>query len=258
MPKAPREAHHPRAAISLLALALALTASGCGTEQTSEATVDARPGIEQVGSADGPLIDEDEACERLHVAFDAARDRHNCSDIVVPDCPELIRPGGSLACLRFAEESVSECVHRLGTYESCADFGNDACVVLAVLDEKSEGCVPPGPPPDAGSDDDEGPFDSGAGEDDDVTAADDDVSDDDFADDDSADDDSADPSDGGPTEPADDDVSVSDSGVPSAVDSGVSEPPGSGPDASASDADSGASPLDAGTPRTDAAADAGP
>lgn len=192
----------------------------CDDGQTVESTVDARPGIEQVGSAEGPLLDEDEACAALRDALLDSVDSNGCDEVVVPACPELIRPGGSLACLRFSEDSVSECVDSVREYDSCRDFVREACVVVAVVGETSDGCVPPGPDDDAGADDDAG-------------LADDDFADDDFADDDLADDDP----DAGDDDASDDDTSAdggelpSDGGRGNPADSGSGGPEaGPGPD----------------------------
>lgn len=149
----------------------------CAAEQTVEPTVDAKPGIRQVGSADGPLLDEDAACAELREALVDATSRLDCDDVAVQECPELIRPAGSLACLRFSEESVDACVGAIEGHGSCSDFTREACVVVAVTSERTEGCVPPGAA-------DGGPDEPG-----DDDAADDDVADDDVADDDAADDD---------------------------------------------------------------------
>jgi hypothetical protein len=238
-----------------LTLFLALCGTGCETEQTLEPTVDARPGIEQVGSAEGPLLDEGEACERLREVLVAARDRENCDDVVIEECPGLVRPGGSLACLRFSEESIDACSERVGEYDSCRDFENDACIVVAVVDEMTEGCVPPGPPSDGGADDDATEPDGS-----------DDDSDDDVADDDVGFDDDVPPVDAGEDDDvgsdddaasADDDVtpddagSADDDGEVSTVPDSSAPVPDSGPtevDASSEDdpSDAGASVSDAG------------
>lgn len=143
-------------------LPLAWGLCACEDEHTIEDTVDARPGVEQVGSADGPLLDEAEACDSLRDALLTAQGDNGCEDeVVVPVCPDLIRPGGSLACVRYSEESIVECVSRAEAYESCRDFVSDACIVVAVVSEMSEGCVPPGAV-DSGTDDD---VDAGGGDD---------------------------------------------------------------------------------------------
>lgn len=126
--------------------------AGCEEAHTTEPTVEARPGIEQVGDADGPLLDEDEACEQLKNALEEAKADNDCDDVSVPQCPELVRPGGSLACVRFAQDSVEGCVERIADYDACGDFVLNACVVVAVVDEMTEGCIPPSSITDAGTD----------------------------------------------------------------------------------------------------------
>ncbi len=113
----------------------------------------ARPGIVQVGSADGPLLDEDEACERLSEILSDAADTLSCDaeEVEIAACPELIRPGGSVACRRFSEESLDECEQSVGDYGSCGDFISERCILVAVLDEFSEDCQMPGPA-DSGAD----------------------------------------------------------------------------------------------------------
>lgn len=216
---------------------------GCDDGQSLEATIDAKPGIEQVGSADGPLLDEDAACMQLYQALLGAKDSNGCDEVAVAECPELIRPGGSLACVRYSQDSVDQCVAAIGDYSSCKDFVRDACVVVAVVGETSAGCVPPGPQQDAGS------FDAGAGDDDsgdDDLGSDDDVAsqdagadDDTTSDDDVGDDDAMGPADAGSDVMADASAPQVDSGVASAPDAG-----GGAPDAAV--ADSGAGGPDAG------------
>ncbi len=125
----------------------------CTDKRTGGEERRARPGIVQVGSADGPLLDEDEACERLSQILSDAADTLGCDaeEVEIAACPELIRPGGSVACRRFSEESLDECEQSVGDYASCGDFISERCILVAVLDEFSEDCQMPGPA-DSGAD----------------------------------------------------------------------------------------------------------
>lgn len=137
---------HSLAPLLWLALSgsLAVALPACEEEHTLEPTVNARPGVVQ-GSADGPQLDEDEACEQLRGALLDAVESNSCDEVAVADCPELIRPAGSLACVRYAQASVEECVEAIGGFDSCDAFVGDACIVVAVVGSETQGCVPPGP-----------------------------------------------------------------------------------------------------------------
>src|SRR5689334_19247422 len=116
---------------------------GCEEERSVPAPDKAEPGITQ-GPADGPLIDEDEACQAYRKAVTKRGDALGCDDLEVAECPELIRPAGATACTRFTKSSVDECTDLIESYGSCDDFSLRRCVLVSVVDEKSEGCVPPG------------------------------------------------------------------------------------------------------------------
>lgn len=124
---------------------------GCEEQRGEGEERAARPGVVQVAGADGPLIDEDEACERLHTVLSATRDELSCGNVDVLECPSLVRPAGSAACRRFSEESVAACEAIVAEYEDCEDFRRRRCYLVVVLDESSPDCVPPEPSqPDAG------------------------------------------------------------------------------------------------------------
>lgn len=120
----------------------AVSLVGCEGERSGGEDQDARPGLIQVGSVEGPLLDEAEACERLHTALLTASERLECSTSRVPACPDLVRPAGTAACTRFSEESIEACEDQLSDYESCEDFTRRRCFVVSVLDQRSEGCLP--------------------------------------------------------------------------------------------------------------------
>lgn len=134
---------------SLVVIA-AVVLAGCEEERSGGEEREARPGLVQVGSAEGPLLDEDEACGRLRDALLAASERISCSTLRVAACPELVRAAGTAACTRFSEESVEACEELTSVYETCEDFTQRRCLVVSVLEERSEGCWLPGA--DAGTD----------------------------------------------------------------------------------------------------------
>lgn len=119
------------------------TLTGCAEEHQLEDTVDSRPGVSQPSELGGALFDEGDACQRMETALQAKKSSLNCESVAVSACPGLIRPAGSLACVRYTQASVNACVERIGGYSACGDFRLKACLVSAVADQTSPGCVPP-------------------------------------------------------------------------------------------------------------------
>ncbi len=134
------------------------TLTACEEEKKLEEPFDARRGLSQLGDAEPPFLDEDEACERMSEALNDRQESLGCDEVQIAACPALIRPAGSLACVQYSESSVDECVEVIGSYKTCRDFNRKGCYAIAVVDEKVEGCVLPGPA-DAGAN-----LDSDAGE----------------------------------------------------------------------------------------------
>jgi hypothetical protein len=122
---------------------VATIASSCDLQRTEEPRVAASVGITQLAEADGALIDEESACQSLRDALLSARESNGCHDLDVLKCPQLIRPGGSLACRRFVEESLEACAEEIRHYNDCHRLEQPACVVVAVTDATSEGCIAP-------------------------------------------------------------------------------------------------------------------
>ncbi|MEN9578624.1 MAG: hypothetical protein RJA70_1633 [Pseudomonadota bacterium] len=131
------------------------TLPGCSDERKLEDTVDSKPGLSQPAAGNGPLLDEAEACTLMTAALSGRKSSLDCDGVNIAVCPSLIRPAGSLACARYTKASVDACVEQIGEYKACGDFRLRTCFVTAVAEEKSAGCVPPGPPtgPDAGAPD---------------------------------------------------------------------------------------------------------
>ncbi len=133
-----------RALRPLLGFLLAAWGTGCEESRGAGEERAAQPRLQQVGSADGPLVDEDVACERYREALLEAVESTSCEDeVTVAECPELIRPAGSAACTQFSEESLDVCEEALAGYEGCNDFSRKRCILVSVLDELTPGCVPP-------------------------------------------------------------------------------------------------------------------
>lgn len=128
----------------LCVLTVGCAASACEDERSGGEDVAARPALTQVGSAEGPFLDEDVACEAIRAVLVDARDSLDCDDIAVPQCPDLIRPGGTIACTRFTERSVDGCLETTTEYQSCSDFSRRRCLLVSALDERTAGCVLPG------------------------------------------------------------------------------------------------------------------
>lgn len=121
----------------LLSLAgLALCAS-CTSSEDTEPFVPAVEGARQPGGS-GALLSEDEACERVREAAEAAYGRLRCEAPSFVECPAYVRPGGASGCFEYFEDSVRACEK---AYESAATCGGIApCVVSAQRNDELATC----------------------------------------------------------------------------------------------------------------------
>ncbi|HVK07894.1 MAG TPA: hypothetical protein VM597_03855, partial [Gemmataceae bacterium] len=125
----------------VLTLGAALAAAASCTESPKvEPYIPARPGAVQP-PAGGSTVDEDEACERVRDAEEAARTRLQCSPLERAACPFYVRPAGT-GCWEYSEESISACENAIGEYDACGDFDEIPCVLSA--SETDASC--PAPP----------------------------------------------------------------------------------------------------------------
>jgi len=125
--------------------------SGCVSDHTVEADVQANRGIVQPGEGGGTKLAAADACGRIKSARTAAATKLGCDD---PGdvCPNYLLVAGSVPCAEYAEGSVDACVAVIERYKSCNDLSAKACVVTPV----SASCAKPAAP-DAGGE----PRDSG-------------------------------------------------------------------------------------------------
>lgn len=129
---------------------------GCEEERDVPAPTAAVPGIDQDDDAKGPFVDEDVACETFRDAVLERKDDLGCKEVTVAECPDLVRPAGSLACTRFTKKSLDDCTSRIEGYNECGDFGLSRCLLVSAVNETTGGCVPPGQS-DGGDAEDGGP-----------------------------------------------------------------------------------------------------
>jgi len=122
-------------------------AAACGSDVGLEDTVPAQPGFSMPDGGGAPITEE-AACGRIKSALDETRDRLKCPAVETV-CPGYIRPGTSAACLEYDEATVAACEAKIRAYGRCSDFDQHRCIVSAIPDSHSAGCVPPG---DAGGD----------------------------------------------------------------------------------------------------------
>jgi hypothetical protein len=107
-----------------------LIASGaCTGVEDDQPSIAARPGATQEGGKGTP-VDEGEACSRIRQSEEDTRRDLNCPDLERPRCPDYVRPAGG-GCWTYAEQSVSACEVKIGSYVACADFDDQPCILTA-------------------------------------------------------------------------------------------------------------------------------
>jgi hypothetical protein len=126
---------------SSLALALSglLYASCTGSEDT-EPYVPAVNGATQP-EADGDLIGEEEACDRLESAAQDAYERLGCPEPSFEACPAFLRPAGGSGCYEYSEGSVEACEAAYEDADSCRSLS--PCLATAVPNAELPTCELP-------------------------------------------------------------------------------------------------------------------
>jgi hypothetical protein len=114
---------------TVLAGAVLITPGACTGVKNDQPAVAARPGATQEGGKGSP-VDEDATCARIRKSEEDKRRSLNCPDLERPRCPDYVRPAGG-GCWTYAEESVSACEAKIGSYVACADFDDQPCIVTA-------------------------------------------------------------------------------------------------------------------------------
>jgi|GEM_PF-4206012 len=128
--------HWGRTCLISALLGLPLFAS-CTASEDTEPFVPAVEGASQP-TASGDLVSEDDACERLLKAAEAAYDRLGCSLPRFPECPGFLRPGGGSGCYEYFDDSVSACEETYEKAPSCRELS--PCLATAQLNEELETC----------------------------------------------------------------------------------------------------------------------
>jgi hypothetical protein len=128
--------HWGRTCLLSALLGLPLFASCTGSEDT-EPFVPAVEGARQPQGS-GALVSEDDACERLLKAAEAAYERLDCSSPTFPDCPGFLRPGGGSGCYEYFDDSVSACEQTYDQAASCRELS--PCLATAQLNEDLPTC----------------------------------------------------------------------------------------------------------------------
>lgn len=115
--------------------------SGGAAPVPSAETVESRPGIVQVGDEKGPVLDEADACQQFRSGLTRNLERLECDDVAVLECPVLIQPLGTLACISYSKASVEQCVAAFDAADDCTEVLPGACILTAVPSTLSPGCA---------------------------------------------------------------------------------------------------------------------
>jgi hypothetical protein len=123
---------------SSLAFALfGLLYASCAGSEDTEPYVPAVNGATQP-EADGDLIGEDEACDRLKSAAEDAYERLGCPEPSFEACPAFVRPAGGSGCYEYSAGSVEACEDAYDAADSCRSLS--PCVATAVPNAELPTC----------------------------------------------------------------------------------------------------------------------
>lgn len=126
---------------SLLSALLGLPVfASCTKSEDTEPYVPAKEGATQPG-AEGALLSEADACDRLRAAYEGAYDDLGCDLPEPPECPSFIRPGAGSGCFEYYEGSVAACEKAYEEARSCGSL--TACIVSAQRNDELSTCVLP-------------------------------------------------------------------------------------------------------------------
>jgi hypothetical protein len=114
--------------------------ASCTSSEDTEPFIPAVEGAKQPAGS-GPLLSEDEACDRVRAAARAAYDRLRCQAPSFPDCPSYLRPGGASGCFEYYESSVSACETTYADARSCSLLA--PCIVAAERHDELATCELP-------------------------------------------------------------------------------------------------------------------
>lgn len=134
---------------SLLAALLGLPlAASCTKSEDTEPFVPAQQGATQP-SANGALLSEADACERVRQAYEGTYDDLGCDLPEPPACPDFIRPGAGSGCYEYYEDSVAACEKAYQDASSCGSLV--PCVVSSKRNDELATCVLPSSNPAGGA-----------------------------------------------------------------------------------------------------------
>lgn len=121
---------------------------GCSSPVGSDAAAGEGPAAPRVGEPDGVHLDEATACFELRAGLERAVARLACTDVVLPECPTLLRSLARGACWDWDRGSISDCAAYGASSADCADVDARRCAPTFFADRTGSSC----PDADAGRD----------------------------------------------------------------------------------------------------------
>jgi hypothetical protein len=122
--------------------------ASCTSSEDTEPYVPAVSGATQP-EADGELIGEEEACDRLKSAAEEAYERLGCPEPSFAGCPAFVRPAGGSGCYEYSEGSVEACEAAYEAADSCRSLS--PCLATAVPNAELPSCEHLGVPAGGGA-----------------------------------------------------------------------------------------------------------
>jgi hypothetical protein len=109
------------------------------TFQSTSTTASSGGGPKVTPEANGVMISEEEACDKLLDAFSTGRTAA-CGTSTLPACPQFLRSMYQPNCMQYDEGAVNGCVDYFKKLKVCDDFIAEDCGVTNYPETAPAGC----------------------------------------------------------------------------------------------------------------------